>query len=87
MKPIDREVYIPRIIKKRKITTTDLRIDVLTTIKGISERKAKLLIEKYGSIMEIGEASIKELTELEGFGTVLAKRILNVLNSENKQVI
>ena len=87
MKPIDREVYIPRIIKKRKITTTDLRIDVLTTIKGISEKKAKLLIETYGSIMEIGEASIKELTELEGFGAVLAERILNVLNSENKQVM
>ena len=87
MKPIDREVYIPRIIKKRKITTTDLRIDVLTTIKGVSEKKAKKLIETYGSIMEIGETSPKEIQKLDGFGAVLAERIQNVLNSEDKQVI
>tara|TARA_R100000278_G_C5460862_1_gene160821 strand:- start:207 stop:911 length:705 start_codon:yes stop_codon:yes gene_type:complete len=87
MKPIDREVYIPRIIKKRKITTTDLRIDILTTIKGVSEKKAKTLIEQYGSIMEIGETSPEEIQKLEGFGAVLAERIQNVLNSEEKQVI
>jgi ERCC4-type nuclease len=87
MKPIDREVYIPRIIKKRKITTTDLRIDILTTIKGVSEKKAKILIEQYGSIMEIGETSPEEIQKLDGFGAVLAERIQNVLNSEEKQVI
>ena len=87
MKPIDREMYIPRIIKKRKITTTDLRIDILTTIKGVSEKKAKKLIETYGSIMEIGEISPEEIQKLDGFGAVLAERIRNVLNSEEKQVI
>lgn len=87
MKPIDRDVYIPRIIKKRKITTTDLRIDILTTIKGVSEKKAKKLIETYGSIMEIGETSPEEIQKLDGFGAVLAERIRNVLNSEEKQVI
>lgn len=86
MQPHDREVYTPRLIKK-KISTTDLRVDVLTTIKGLSEKKAKLLIEKYGSIMEIGEASLKELQELEGIGPTLASRINEVLNSEQKQVI
>lgn len=86
MQPHDREVYTPRLIKK-KISTTDLRIDVMTTIKGLSEKKAKILIEKYGSIMEIGEASLKELQELEGIGPTLASRINEVLNSEQKQVI
>ena len=87
MKPIDREVYRPRLIKQKKISTTDLRIDVLTTIKGISEEKAKLLIQEFGSIMEIGEASVSELCKLKGMGETLANRILNTLNSEEKQVI
>ena len=87
MQPIEREIYTPRIIKQKKINTTDLRIDVLTTIKGLSEKKAKLLIKKYGSIMEIGETSASEIEKIEGFGKTLATRVLDVLNSEDKLVI
>ena len=86
MHPIDREIHTPSIIRKR-IATTDLRIDVLCTIKGISPKKAKLLIDKFGSIMEIGEASIEEICELDGFGKVIAKRLIDVLNKEEKMVI
>ena len=86
MHPIDREIHTPSIIRKR-IATTDLRIDVLCTIKGISPKKAKLLIERFGSIMEIGEASIEEICELDGFGKVIAKRLIDVLNKEEKMVI
>ena len=87
MKPIDRTVYQPRIIKQKKISTSDLRIDVLMTIKGISETKAQMLIDEYGSIMEIGESSIKEMSMIDGFGNTLAKRVIDTLNSEEKQVI
>tara|TARA_R110002051_G_scaffold278677_2_gene340139 strand:+ start:1511 stop:2230 length:720 start_codon:yes stop_codon:yes gene_type:complete len=87
MKPIDREVYQPRLIKQKKISTTDLRIDVLMTIKGISEAKAALLIQEFGSIMELGESSVSELCKLKGMGETLANRILNTLNSEEKQVM
>ena len=37
--------------------------------------------------MEIGEASIEEICELDGFGKVLAKRLIDVLNKEDKMVI
>ena len=87
MQPIARDVYNPRLIKQRRISTTDLRLDVLTTIKGISEKKAKLLIKEFGSIMEIGETEPKEIAMLDGFGKVLAERIHGVLNSETAQVI
>ena len=87
MKPINRDIYVPRLIKHKKISTSDLRIDILTTIKGLSESKAKILIKKYGSIMEIGETSSKELQEIDGIGKVLANRIIDSLNSENKLVI
>ena len=84
MQPHNREVYIPRIVKQKKISTTDLRVDVLSTIKGVSDKKAKLLIKKFGSIMEIGEASPSELSKIDGIGNVLAKRIVDTLNSEEK---
>ncbi len=87
MQPHDREVYVPRIVKQKKISTTDLRVDVLSTIKGVSDKKAKLLIKKFGSIMEIGEATPSELSEIDGIGNVLAKRIVDTLNSEEKMQI
>ena len=87
MQPHNREVYIPRIVKQKKISTTDLRVDVLSTIKGVSDKKAKLLIKKFGSIMEIGEASPSELSKIDGIGNVLATRIVDTLNSEEKMQI
>ena len=84
MQPHDREVYVPRIVKQKKISTTDLRVDVLSTIKGVSDKKAKLLIKKFGSIMEIGESSSLELCKIDGIGSVLATRIIDTLNSEDK---
>tara|TARA_R100000995_G_C3455608_1_gene110412 strand:- start:96 stop:791 length:696 start_codon:yes stop_codon:yes gene_type:complete len=85
MQPHDREVYSPRIVKR--ITTTDMRKDVLCMIKGVSAKKAKELLDEFGSIMEIGETSIEELCKIDGIGKILAERILNTLHSENNMEI
>ena len=85
MQPHDREVYSPRIVKR--ITTTDMRKDVLCMIKGVSAKKAKELLDEFGSIMEIGEASVEELCKIDGIGKILAERILNTLHSENNMEI
>lgn len=82
MKPITREAIAPQIFKR--ITTDDLRIDLLSSIKGVSVKKAKELIKIHGSIMEVGECSAFELQSIEGIGETLAKRILSTLNSEEK---
>ena len=82
MKPITRETKAPQIFKR--ITTDDLRIDLLSSIKGVSIKKAKQMINQYGSIMEIGECSAYELQAIEGIGETLAKRIISTLNSEEK---
>ena len=71
----------------KRINTSDLRIDVLSMIKGISPKKAKLMLDKFGSIMEIGEASIEELCELDGVGKTLAERVLTTLHKETKMEI
>ncbi len=82
MKPITRETIAPQIFKR--ITTDDLRIDLLSSIKGVSVKKAKELIKIHGSIMEVGECSAFELQAIEGIGETLAKRIISTLNSEEK---
>jgi ERCC4-type nuclease len=82
MKPIERSVIEPQIFKR--LTTGDLRIDLLSSIKGVSVKKAKELIKTYGSIMEIGECSAYELQAIEGIGSTLAQRIITTLNSEEK---
>lgn len=82
MKPITRETIAPQVFKR--LTTDDLRLDLLSSIKGVSIKKAKELIKLYGSIMEIGECSEYELQAIEGIGETLAKRIVSTLNSEEK---
>lgn len=82
MKPIERKTIRPEVFKR--ISTDDLRIDVLTSIKGVSIKKAEDLIKEFGSVMEIGECSEYQLQVIEGIGETLAKRILSTLNSEEK---
>lgn len=82
MKPIDREAIRPQIIKR--ISTDDLRIDVLTSIKGISVKKAKALLKKFGSIAEIAHTPANEINSIDGIGPTIASRVLEVLNTEKK---
>jgi ERCC4-type nuclease len=82
IKPIKRDVIRPQVHKR--LSTDDLRIDVLTSIKGVSVKKAKALIKEFGSVMEIGECSAYEMQAVEGIGETLAKRIISTLNSEEK---
>ena len=82
MKPLTRETIAPQIFKR--ITTDDMRIDLLSSVKGVSIKKAKELIKQFGSIMEMGQFSAYELQAIEGIGETLAKRIITALNSEEK---
>jgi ERCC4-type nuclease len=85
MRPLDRAVIKPSLLKR--ITTEDLRLNMLGSIKGVSEMKAQQLLDDFGSIMEIGEATVDELITLDGIGKVTAQRIIDVLNSEDKVMI
>jgi len=85
IKPITRDAIEPQIFKR--LTTDDLRVDLLSSIKGVSIKKSKELIKQFGSIMEIGECSSYELQAIEGIGETLAKRIISTLNSEEKVTI
>jgi|TARA_R110002020_G_scaffold153171_18_gene332454 ERCC4-type nuclease len=84
MQPVDRPPIKPHMFKR--FTTDDVRINMLTTVKGVSEKKAKMLIKKYGSLMEIGDCDKRELCSLEGIGDTTADRILSIFNSEKKVI-
>jgi ERCC4-type nuclease len=82
MQPIDRPPIKPHLFKR--FTTDDVRINMLSTVKGVSEKKAKMLLKKYGSLMEIGDCDKRELCSLDGIGNTTADRILSIFNSEKK---
>tara|TARA_R110000822_G_scaffold253615_7_gene380070 strand:- start:696 stop:1391 length:696 start_codon:yes stop_codon:yes gene_type:complete len=82
MKPLNREVIRPETFKR--ISTDDLRLDLLSSIKGVSVSKAKGLLKKFGSISEIVHHSDDELCEVKGIGPTVAKRIITVLESEGR---
>ncbi len=62
----------PRLIKKGE---KENQIAMLTAIPGIGEEKAKRLLEKFGSIYRIVNASILELSRVDGIGEKQARII------------
>tara|TARA_R110001592_G_scaffold242512_1_gene503126 strand:- start:201 stop:878 length:678 start_codon:yes stop_codon:yes gene_type:complete len=82
-KHIDKELIIHKELPK-KIKTDDVRVDVLSEIKGVSVEKAKALLKSFGSIAEISMADIKEITIHKGIGKTTANNILKALNSEEE---
>jgi len=62
----------PRVIRKRDLEDS---IAMLTAIPGIGEEKARRLLEKFGSIHRIVNATIPELMRVDGIGEKQAKRI------------
>ena len=83
MQPVERSPIKPHLFKR--FTSDDIRINMLASVKGVSEKKAKMLLKKYGSLMEIGDCDKRELCSLDGIGNTTADRILSAFNS-NKEV-
>tara|TARA_R100001163_G_C5059916_1_gene196658 strand:+ start:33 stop:758 length:726 start_codon:yes stop_codon:yes gene_type:complete len=82
MIPVQRQIIKPSSLKR--VSTDDVRVDMLTAIKGISQTKAQELLDKHGCIMEIGYCKPSEITVIKGIGKTVADRVLNILNSEEK---
>lgn len=80
---IDKELIIHKELPK-KVKTDDVRVDVLSEIKGVSVAKAKALLESFGSIAEISMTDNKDIIKLEGVGNKTADNILKALNSEEE---
>lgn len=65
----------------RKVTTNDVRKDMLLAIPGIGEQMAERMLKSCGSIEEmLYEESLKKV---KGMGGTLAKRVIDTLTSED----
>lgn len=82
MQPMNRPEIKPHLHKR--MTTDDIRINMLSLIKGISDKKAKLLLKEFGCLMEIGDTPKKNICQLDGFGDTTATKIQEVFNSDKK---
>lgn len=80
---VDKKLIIQKELPK-KIRTDDVRIDILTQIKGISIEKAKQLLKEFGSIAELTHVKIEDLYKIEGIGKAIANNILKALKEEKE---
>jgi len=80
---IDKELIIHKELPK-KIKTDDVRVDILTEIKGVSVEKAKALLKTFGNIAEISMSSIVDISKHKGIGKKTAQYILEALNKEEE---
>jgi len=64
----------------KRVSTNDVRLDMLLSIPGIGREMGERILEKCGSIEEM--AYPKSLREIKGLGEVLRKRVVEVITSE-----
>lgn len=74
------EVHNTAIEYHRKLREKEMLKSELDDINGIGEKKRQELLKKFGSIENIKNASIEELTSIKGINEDLAKRIVNLSN-------
>ena len=82
-KHIDKNLIIHKELPK-KIKTDDVRVDVLSEIKGVSVEKAKALLDTFGSVTEVAMSNVDDIIKHKGIGKVTAENILKALNSEDE---
>ncbi len=58
------------------------QIAMLTAIPGIGEKKAEKLLEKFGNVQRIANASIAELMRVEGIGEKKARQIYRIFRKK-----
>ena len=66
-------------LAKRPTTLEDRKENLLSAIEGVSVSKAKILLESFGSIKNITNATIDDLKKVKGIGKKLAENIYKTL--------
>ena len=76
------EVHDVAISYHRKLRDEDIRKSELDNIVGIGKIKKLRLLKHFGSIENIKNTSIEELTKIEGINKELAEKILDSINQK-----
>ena len=78
------EVHNTAIGYHKQLRNKSMTKSILDGIKGIGDSKKKELLTSFDSIDEIANASLEELTKVNGINESLAKEILKTLNGEKE---
>ena len=70
----------PSVIKRKSKSIQIHKEDCLTCADGVGVSMAKKLLECFGSVKNISNASLEELQLVDGVGKKLAENIFNTLN-------
>ncbi|MDV0445252.1 ATP-dependent RNA helicase SrmB [Methanimicrococcus sp. At1] len=71
--------------KKPAKTTHEQQEYILSSISGVGPHAAQILLQEFGSLNNIFNASEEELCRVKGIGKVTAKRIREVVEAEYKK--
>ncbi|WP_455141450.1 helix-hairpin-helix domain-containing protein, partial [Candidatus Hodarchaeum mangrovi] len=78
------DYQLPSVTRKEQ-TIEDIQLLILAAIPGININKAHRLLEKFGSLLEIANATLDELASVPSIGKKLANRIKKVFISSSKE--
>jgi excinuclease ABC subunit C len=71
-------VFSHRINRKNNFTQS-----ALDTIDGIGKRRKKLLLNHFGSVKLIENASIEDIKKIDGISNLVANKIYNFFNKNS----
>jgi len=77
-------VRIPQ-IKRVKADPNNLLIHVASQLPGVGEKRAKILLQNFGSLRNLFNAEPREISVLKGFSDNSAMKIWNFVNMEYKE--
>lgn len=66
----------------RHITVKDSKLNVLTSLPGVGQDKAKLILKTFGNLYSFFNATPEEIQKLPGFGPKSTKKIIDCLYSK-----
>jgi Fanconi anemia group M protein len=69
----------------KPLTLKEQQEFLVSSLPGVGLNTAKMLLEKFGSIKKLVNASEEELIEMEGIGEKISGRINEVLEGEYKK--
>jgi len=66
---------------QRHVTKKDVRLNVLTSLPGVGNERAKLILDQFGTLNNFFNATQEQITSLPGMGPKSAEKIINCLRS------
>lgn len=72
-------LYVPR---PKSPKPQEYRNAIIEALPKIGRKTRRLLVEAYPSLVQLSQATVKELTEIDGIGKKTAERIFEIFNCE-----